>query len=134
MFSHFTKTCQRVSLRGLWKTATANTYKHVRSNASVGDWDADKYSKDATFIFKDSAALLDLLNPRPSSLSTTRACLANTRLHIFSGERILDLGCGSGELTMVLKDAGSEVVAVDVSPAMVEVAKAKGERNTIIHV
>jgi len=46
----------------------------------------------------------------------------------------MDLGCGSGELTMVLKDAGSKIVALDASPAMVEAAKAKGERNTIIHV
>jgi SAM-dependent methyltransferase len=33
------------------------------------------------------------------------------------GDRALDLGCGAGEFTAVLADAGSEVVGVDVAEA-----------------
>lgn len=64
MFSHFAKTCQRLSLGELWKAATTNAYKHVGATANVTDWDADKYSKNAKFAFKDAAPLLDLLNPQ----------------------------------------------------------------------
>lgn len=35
---------------------------------------------------------------------------------------------------MVLKDAGSEVVAIDASQSMVEAAKSKGEKRTVLHI
>lgn len=37
---------------------------------------------------------------------------------------IADIGCGPGQTTRVLADAGAEVVGIDLSPAMIEVAKA----------
>ena len=43
-----------------------------------------------------------------------------------AGERILDLGCGTGELTLVLQQRGCEVVGVDISPDMVKKAREKG--------
>ena len=43
-----------------------------------------------------------------------------------AGERILDLGCGTGELTLVLQQRGCEVVGVDLSPEMVAKAREKG--------
>ncbi len=39
------------------------------------------------------------------------------------GMRVLDLGCGSGDLTIPLLDSGAEVAALDISPGMIEVAK-----------
>jgi ubiquinone/menaquinone biosynthesis C-methylase UbiE len=42
-------------------------------------------------------------------------------------ERFLDVGCGMGELAeRVQKDLGAEVVAVDISPRMVELTRARG--------
>jgi ubiquinone/menaquinone biosynthesis C-methylase UbiE len=42
-------------------------------------------------------------------------------------ERFLDVGCGMGELAeRVQKELGAQVVAVDISPRMVELAKARG--------
>lgn len=43
-----------------------------------------------------------------------------------AGERILDLGCGDGALTLKLKALGCEVVGVDSSPELVHVAQALG--------
>jgi len=39
-----------------------------------------------------------------------------------SGARILDAGCGTGTMTQALAERGAEVVAVDISPSLVEIA------------
>lgn len=70
-------------------------------------WDPDAYDANARFVSDFGAGVVELLDPLP-------------------GERILDLGCGDGALTKALIDAGAEVVGVDGSPEMVEVARAAG--------
>ncbi len=42
------------------------------------------------------------------------------------GDRALELGCGTGQLAQRLGDTGLQVVAVDLSPAMVGRARARG--------
>lgn len=39
------------------------------------------------------------------------------------GEQIVDLGCGNGQLSLPLADQGAQVLAIDVSPAMVAALK-----------
>lgn len=39
---------------------------------------------------------------------------------------MLDLGCGSGELTVEIRDSGCEIVGIDSSEAMIEKAREKG--------
>jgi SAM-dependent methyltransferase len=41
------------------------------------------------------------------------------------GKRVLDLGCGYGDLTFRLLEAGAEVVGLDLSPGSIEVARAR---------
>src|SRR5262249_26107528 len=53
-----------------------------------------------SFVWKHGAALIDLLAPRP-------------------GERILDLGCGTGHLTAQIAAAGTDVLGIDSSAEMV---------------
>ena len=71
------------------------------------EWDPVGYNQNARFVSDLGEPVLQLLNPKP-------------------GETVLDLGCGDGELTLKLIDAGCHVIAVDSSPAMVESSLAKG--------
>ncbi|WP_019832242.1 class I SAM-dependent methyltransferase [Sphingomonas sp. PR090111-T3T-6A] len=70
-------------------------------------WDAADYGRNAAFVPALGAPVVELLAPQ-------------------AGERILDLGCGDGALTVKLVEAGAIVTGVDASPAMVEAAQARG--------
>lgn len=50
-----------------------------------------------------------------------------------SGKRVLEIGCGAGPLTQWLADHGATVTAMDVSPRMVQLARARlGDRARIL--
>jgi trans-aconitate methyltransferase len=68
-------------------------------------WDAQLYSTRHNFVFQYGEGLLPLLQAQ-------------------AGERILDLGCGTGELTAKIAAAGARVTALDSSAAMLERARA----------
>jgi SAM-dependent methyltransferase len=69
-------------------------------------WDANLYDGKHSFVTELGRALIDLLAPRP-------------------GERVLDLGCGTGDLAAAIADHGTTVVGLDASPAMLTAARAK---------
>src|SRR5260370_29257424 len=48
-----------------------------------------------------------------------------------AGERILDIGCGTGEDAIHFAARGVTVYATDASPAMVQVARARGVTATV---
>jgi trans-aconitate methyltransferase len=68
-------------------------------------WDAKQYQQRHSYVFQYGQAVLDLLAPR-------------------KGERILDLGCGSGQLTAAIADVGATVIGIDSSPEMLVEARA----------
>ncbi|KMY67816.1 trans-aconitate methyltransferase [Desulfocarbo indianensis] len=70
-------------------------------------WDSQKYEENAAYVIKMAGTVLKWLAPQP-------------------GERILDLGCGDGQLSLALAEAGAQVVAVDGSPEMIEAAQERG--------
>jgi trans-aconitate methyltransferase len=70
-------------------------------------WDPDRYARNARFVSELGSPVVELLKPRP-------------------GERILDLGCGDGALTLQLQEAGCKVTGVDASSAMVASTRALG--------
>jgi trans-aconitate methyltransferase len=72
--------------------------------AEKAKWDAGLYDDKHSFVWKLAAGVLELLDAKP-------------------GERILDLGCGTGHLTAKIAEAGARVVGVDRSPEMVRQAK-----------
>lgn len=69
------------------------------------DWNANLYSQRHSFVWKHGEDLIGLLAPQP-------------------GERILDAGCGTGQLTAALASSGARVTGLDNSPAMIEAARA----------
>lgn len=70
-------------------------------------WDPAQYGRNARFVSDLGAPVLELLAPQP-------------------GERILDLGCGDGALTVELLARGCSVVGVDASVEMVNSARRLG--------
>lgn len=67
-------------------------------------WNAQLYDDKHSFVWKLAAGVLELLDPKP-------------------GERILDLGCGTGHLTAKIAETGAHVVGVDRSPEMIAQAR-----------
>lgn len=51
--------------------------------------------------------------------------LPELRRHGLHGRRLLDVGCGTGKSFLPMLERGWEVVACDISPAMLELARAK---------
>lgn len=69
-------------------------------------WDTQRYLDRHGFIIERGRALVDLLDPQ-------------------AGERILDLGCGTGDIAATIAERDAQVVGVDASPAMIESARAR---------
>jgi trans-aconitate methyltransferase len=74
--------------------------------AQGSQWNAELYDDKHSFVWKLAAGVLELLEAK-------------------SGERILDLGCGTGHLTAQIAAAGAKVVGVDKSPDMIQQAREK---------
>lgn len=69
-------------------------------------WDPDLYVREAGFVAELGQPVVDLLAPR-------------------ADERILDLGCGEGALTVRLLDAGAIVTGVDASEEQIAAARTR---------
>jgi len=77
----------------------------VSQPPSEAAWDAANYQNKHSFVWLYGADLLELLAPQP-------------------GERILDVGCGTGQLTAQIARSGANVVGLDNSAEML--AEARG--------
>jgi SAM-dependent methyltransferase len=67
-------------------------------------WDASGYDASFSFVTSYGSALLELLQARP-------------------GERVLDVGCGTGHQAAELAAQGAVVTGVDTDAAMLDVAR-----------
>jgi trans-aconitate methyltransferase len=67
-------------------------------------WDVGRYEGNHSYVWELGADLVDLLAPQP-------------------GERILDLGCGTGHLTSKIAGRGAQVLGIDNSPEMIGQAR-----------
>jgi trans-aconitate 2-methyltransferase len=67
-------------------------------------WDAEQYEGKHSFVWRLGAGVVELLAPQP-------------------GERILDLGCGTGQLTAEIANKCARVVGVDNSANMIGQAR-----------
>lgn len=67
------------------------------------DWGAGEYEHTAAQLTPAARVVVDRLAPRP-------------------GEQVVDLGCGSGNATVLASGAGADVLGVDPSPRLLSVA------------
>lgn len=74
-------------------------------------WNAQAYATNGSFVHGMAGGVAEWLAPQP-------------------GERILDLGCGDGQLTARLAGSGARVEGVDASPQMVAAARGRGLKVT----
>ena len=74
--------------------------------SGVGGWDAKLYDDKHSFVFKYGEDLVHLLDPK-------------------LGERILDIGCGTGYLTNLIAESGAHVTGIDNSIEMIDKAKSE---------
>ncbi len=70
-------------------------------------WNPEAYAQNGAFVHQMAGGVLEWLDAQP-------------------GERILDLGCGDGQLTLRLAATGAQVTAADASPQMVAAARGRG--------
>jgi trans-aconitate methyltransferase len=70
-------------------------------------WDPETYAQGGAFVHELASGVLEWLAAR-------------------SSERILDLGCGDGQLTARLLVSGAVVTGADRDPGMVEAARVRG--------
>ncbi len=67
-------------------------------------WDSSLYDDRHSFVWQKVGDLVDLLDPKP-------------------GERILDLGCGTGHLTAQIAERGASTTGLDSSVSMIAQAR-----------
>ena len=72
----------------------------------TNQWNAAQYDAKHAFVYEKARGLVDLLAPKV-------------------GERILDLGCGTGVLTAEIASRGAEILGVDQSEEMISRAREK---------
>ena len=75
-----------------------------KTSTSNRDWNSSLYEDKHAFVWKYGENLLQLLNPQ-------------------ANERILDLGCGTGQLTAKIAETGADTIAIDSSSEMIEKAQ-----------
>ncbi|WP_141604185.1 class I SAM-dependent methyltransferase [Terrilactibacillus laevilacticus] len=73
---------------------------------SKNQWNSNLYDTKIDFVSKLGQGIFDILDPK-------------------QGERILDLGCGTGDLCAKIKEAGSFPIGIDLSESMIERARLK---------
>jgi len=85
-------------------SAVTNSSETPGCSSVPKTWDASLYDSKHAFVWRYGAELIELLAPQ-------------------RGERILDLGCGTGHLTHRLAESGARVIGLDRSLAMLAEAR-----------
>lgn len=85
-----------------------------REEETVNEWTPETYDAGHSFVFEHGEGVVDLLDPD-------------------RGERILDLGCGTGHLTARISELGANAVGLDASEKMVRKARKAYPECVFVH-
>ena len=77
------------------------------------NWNAQEYKTNADFVAKLGNSVLEILDPKP-------------------GEKILDLGCGDGKLTLEIQNYGCQILGIDSSEEMINATRKLGIEAKVI--
>jgi len=81
---------------------------------ATNEWDGSDYDATCAFVHEEADDLVDLLDPQP-------------------GQRVLDLGCGTGHLTAAISERGATAVGVDNAESMISEARAQHPDCEFVH-
>jgi 2-polyprenyl-3-methyl-5-hydroxy-6-metoxy-1,4-benzoquinol methylase len=102
------------------------------SSTHLAEWESAEQLRSAAEARKADRLRCEVaryLNPSPDtpySLEFAYHLLGDVR-----GKRILDLGCGSGETTVVLATRGAKVTGLDLSPELIELAEKRLKQHHV---
>ena len=83
---------------------TTNLIQMNTISVSNNNWNSSLYQDKHNFVWKYGENLLEIINPQQNEI-------------------ILDLGCGTGQLTAKIAESGAEVIGIDSAPEMIEKAQ-----------
>ncbi len=87
---------------------TAASPAMTQTDASFWNAIAEKYSRD-----------------RIADMDSYEATLARVRAHLKPGDRVLELGCGTGSTALRLADAVTHYTGTDIASEMIRIARGK---------
>lgn len=86
---------------------------NIADEVNKNTWNANLYDQYHSFVSKYGNDLVELLAAK-------------------NGERILDLGCGTGDIAKILYDKGIDIIGIDNSETMIQQAKVKYPEVTFL--
>ena len=78
------------------------------------NWNPELYDDKHDFVFKFGEEIVNLLNPKKN-------------------ETILDIGCGTGDLTKKIAELSEKVIGIDNSNQMIQIAQKKYPEMSFLH-
>lgn len=79
--------------------------------------------------YVEMLAYFGVSGAHPGGIELTKTMIEH--LHLASDDRILDVGCGTGQTAAYLGHLGYEVEAIDTHPLMIEKANLRFEREQL---
>lgn len=121
---------ERVLKEEEWQTAWKRYFKplHIGENLVVRpSWLEDVPEDGEVTIWLDPGMAFGT-----GHHPTTRMCLAQIEQLVTAGARVIDVGCGSGILSIAAARVGaSEVMGLDLDPVAIEVARQNAVQNQV---
>src|SRR5205807_9875420 len=99
-------TAQRIRQEGCQRGREPRPKRRITLGVMTNQWNAAEYDAKHAFVYEKAKGLVELLAPK-------------------AGERILDLGCGTGALAAEIAARGAEVLGLDRSEEMIGQARKK---------